>query len=80
MPRIRPTAAETMRATTFDIARLLEVLQDEITKHAVRAKAAPNNFGFPGNLMKVRSDLIDTVAFISGLGREEIVAMLDDTN
>jgi len=80
MPRIQPTAAETMRATTNDIARLLDVLMTEIGKHAKRASAAPNNWGFPGNLGKVRSDLIDTVAFISGMGREEIEAFLDDAD
>ena len=80
MRTVPTTAREAMTAKQNDIARLIDVLQMEITKHAERASAAPNNWGFPGNLGKVRSDLIDTVAFISGMGREEIEAFLDDAD
>jgi len=80
MRTVPTTAREAMTAKQNDIARLIDVLQMELAKHAERAKAAPNNWGFPGNLGKVRSDLIDTVAFISGMGREEIEAFLDDAN
>ena len=78
MKTVPTTAREAMTAKQNDIARLIDVLQMEITKHAERASAAPNNWGFPGNLMKVRSDLIDITAFMSGMGRDEIVAFLDD--
>jgi len=67
-----------MEAKRNDIARLIDVLGMELAKHDERAKTAPNNWGFPGNLGKVRSDLIDTIAFISGMGREAIEAFLDD--
>ncbi|MBX3356496.1 MAG: hypothetical protein KF724_12440 [Phycisphaeraceae bacterium] len=78
MPKTNATAAEALASHQNDIARLIDVLQMELTKHAERAKAAPNNWGFPGNLGKVRSDLIDTVAFISGMGREAVEGFLDD--
>ena len=78
MNRIPTTAREDLEAKRNDIARLLDVLGMELAKHDERAKAAPNNWGFPGNLGKVRSDLIDTIAFISGMGREAIEDFLDD--
>jgi len=77
MRTVPTTARQAMTAKQNDIARLIDVLQIELAKHAERASAAPSNWGFPGNLGKVRTDLIDTVAFISGMGREEIEAFLD---
>jgi len=71
-----PTAAETYAARRNDIVRLLDVLQMELDKHDERAKADPRNWGLPGNLGKVRSDLMDTVAFLSGMDREDIERFL----
>ena len=65
-----PTAAEAYAARRNDIARLLDVLQMELDKHAEAARRDPTNWGRPGDLAKVRSDLIDTVAFISGMPRD----------
>ncbi|MBL9032559.1 MAG: hypothetical protein JNM80_12745 [Phycisphaerae bacterium] len=73
-----PTAAETYAARRNDIARLLDVLAMELDKHDERAKADPRNWGLPGNLGKVRSDLIDLVGFISGMERERIEEFLRD--
>lgn len=73
-----PTAAETYAARRIDIARLLDVLAMELDKHDERAKADPRNWGLPGNLGKVRSDLIDLVSFISGMERERIEEFLRD--
>ena len=67
-----PTAAETYAARRNDIARLMDVLQMELDKHAEGAKADPTNWGITGNLGKVRSDLMDTVAFLSGMDREDV--------
>ncbi len=67
-----PTAAEMYAARRNDIARLLDVLQMELDKHDERAKADPTNWGITGNLGKVRSDLMDTVAFLSGMDREDV--------
>ena len=74
------SAVETYAARSNDIARLIDVLEMALAKHHERANAAPNNWGFPGNLGKVRSDLIDTIAFISGMGRDAIEAFLDDAS
>jgi hypothetical protein len=73
-----PTAAETYAARRSDIARLLDVLGMELDRHADRAKADPKNWGLPGDLGKVRSDLMDTVAFISGMDREDVERFLSD--
>ena len=73
-----PTAAEAYAARRNDIARLMDVLQMELDKHAEGAKADPRNWGFAGSLGKVRSDLIDLVGFMSGMDREHVEAFLND--
>ena len=74
----QPTAAETYAARRNDIARLMDVLQMELDKHAEAAKADPRNWGRTGDLGKVRSDLIDLVGFMSGMDREHVEAFLND--
>ncbi len=73
-----PTAAETYAARRNDIARLMDVLQMELDKHAEQAKADPRNWGFAGSLGKVRSDLIDLVGFLSNMDREHVEGFLAD--
>ena len=73
-----PTAAEVYAARRSDIARLLDVLQMELEKHAEGAKADPTNWGRVGDLGKVRSDLIDLAGFMSGMEREEVERFLND--
>ena len=70
------TAAQMYAARRNDIARLLDVLAMELDKHDERAKADPTNWGITGNLGKVRSDLMDTVAFLSGMDREDVERFL----
>ena len=77
-PTPEPTAAETYAARQNDIARLMDVLQMELDKHAEGAKADPRNWGFAGSLGKVRSDLIDLVGFLSNMDREHVEAFLND--
>jgi hypothetical protein len=72
------TAAETYAARRNDIARLMDVLQMELDKHAEEAKADPRNWGFAGSLGKVRRDLIDLVGFLSNMDPEHVVAFLND--
>lgn len=67
-----PTAVEAYAARRSDIARLLDVLEMELDKHADGMKADASNWGHVGDLGKVRSDLIDLVAFMSGMERERI--------
>ena len=74
----QPNAAETYASRRNDIARLMDVLQMELDKHAEGAKADPRNWGFAGSLGKVRSDLIDLVGFMSGMDREHVEAFLND--
>ena len=73
-----PTAAETYAARRNDIARLMDVLQMELDKHAEGAQADPRNWGFAGSLGKVRSDLIDLVGFLSNMDPEHVEAFLND--
>jgi hypothetical protein len=71
-----PTAAEVYAQRRSDIARLLDVLGMELDKHDEKARGEPANWGLPGNLGKVRSDLIDVVAFLSGMDRDEVERFL----
>ncbi len=73
-----PTAAEAYAARRNDIARLMDVLQMELDRHAEGAKADPRNWGFAGSLGKVRSDLIDLVGFLSNMDPENVEAFLND--
>ena len=60
-----------------DIARLIDVLQMELAKHA-EAASATCNWGHVGDLGGIRSNLIDTVSAISGASREELETFLND--
>ncbi len=59
------TAAQTYAQRREEIARLLDVIHMELDAHSERAAANPTNWGFAGDLSKVRSDLIDTLAFLT---------------
>ena len=61
-----------------DIARLIDVLQMELDKHSERAAGV--NWGYVGDLKEVRSTLITTVAFISGMEQDEVRRFLDDAD
>ena len=76
----QPTAAETYAARRNDIARLLDVLQMELDKHAENANAKPRDWGFAGDLNMVRSNLIEMVAGMSKMTPAEIEAFLNDAN
>ena len=73
-----PTAAQMYATRRNDIARLIDVLQMELDKHADAAKGDPKCWGRVGDLGKVRSDLIDTVGFMSGMDREDVERFLAD--
>ena len=55
-----------------DIARLIDVLQMELERHAEATSEDPKNWGRVGDLGKVRSDLLDTLSFLSGFDRKDI--------
>lgn len=62
-----PTAAEAYAARARDITRLLGVLGAQLDRHADRARADPRDWGYPGDLGKVRADLVGLVAFLGGI-------------
>jgi hypothetical protein len=59
------TAREAYAERAADIARLLDLIRDELAVHAAQAQGAPTNWGYAGDLGKLRSDLIDAYRFIS---------------
>ena len=73
-----PTAAATYAARRNDIARLLDVLQMELDRHATDAQAKPGDWGFAGSLGHVRTGLIDLVAFMSNQDPEGVETFLND--
>jgi hypothetical protein len=78
MSKPEPTAAETYAARRNDVARLLDVLEMELDRTDVAAKAAPGDWGHAGDLGKVRADLIGVVGFLSNKDPEEVEAFLSD--
>lgn len=60
------TASQAYTRHFEDIHRLIDVLEMELQKHADNQKADYKNWGLVGDLGKVRRDLIEAVAFISG--------------
>ena len=71
-------ARDAYQARTKDIARLIGLLQNELATHAQTAKANPKNWGYAGDLGKVRSDLIELVGFLSNTDREKVEQYLAD--
>lgn len=76
--KTKATAAETYAKRRSDIARLLDVLQMELDRHAEETKDDPKNWGRAADLDLVRHNLIDIVAFISGaeMEREDVERFL----
>lgn len=72
----QPSAPEAYAQRRGDIARLLDVLDMELAKHAEGMKTDATDWGRVGDLGKVRSDLIDMVGFMSGMEREEVERFL----
>lgn len=69
-------AAEPYAKARGDVARLLDVLQMELDEKSEEALVNPAHV--VGCMEKVRSDLINTVAFISGMEREDVERFLDE--
>lgn len=66
------SAEQTYANRASDIARLIDVLQMELERHAQEASEKPKDWGYAGSLGKIRSDLLETLSFISGFTREDI--------
>jgi len=73
-----PTAAEAYAQRSGDIARLIDVLQMELDRHAKKAKAEPTNWGLTGDLSNVRSGLVELVSFMSGMDEDEVEEFLTE--
>lgn len=73
-----PTAAQAYAAKRADIARLLDVIGMELERMDADAKAKPGDWGLPGNLGKVRSDLVEIAGFLSNKDPEEVEAFFND--
>ncbi|MEI8194739.1 MAG: hypothetical protein WCI73_02400 [Phycisphaerae bacterium] len=71
-------ARDAYQARTKDITRLIGLLQNELATHARASAANPKNWGFAGDLGKVRSDLIELVGFLSNTDREKVEQYLAD--
>ncbi|MDO8301924.1 MAG: hypothetical protein Q7T18_01655, partial [Sedimentisphaerales bacterium] len=67
-----PTATEAYQTARNDIANLMGWMECELTKDTDRG------WGQIGNLQKVRSDLIDTLAFLSNSEPEQIKEAMED--
>jgi len=73
-----PKALETYQAHRADIARLIDWLQMELDKSDEQARIDPLNWGHAGSMGQVRSNLIDTLEFISGIERARIEETLGE--
>jgi len=74
----KASAIETYRQRREDVARLLDILDMELTKLGERAEAKPNDWGFTGSMDHVRNTLIDLVEGLSGVERVYIEETLAD--
>lgn len=71
-------AIETYTARRADVARLLDVIEMELTQYDERAQAQPQRWDFAGTLDYVRTTLIDLVEGLSGIERDEIERFLSE--
>ena len=74
------TARQAYAKRSADIARLIDVLQMELDAHAKRAALAKNNWFYPGDLDRVRGELIDLVSSMSGLPRDMVEDFLAESD
>jgi len=79
-PAPEPTAAQAYAARRAEIARLLDVLEMELDRHAEETKADPKNWARTGDMTRLRDDLINIAAYMSNSDPEAIHEFLDDAN
>ncbi|MEI8195734.1 MAG: hypothetical protein WCI73_07485, partial [Phycisphaerae bacterium] len=71
-------ARDAYQARTKDINRLIGLLKNELATHAQTSEANPKNWGYAGDLGKVRNDLIELVGFLSNTDRDKVEQYLAD--
>ena len=74
----KTNAAAQYTARRADIARLLDILAGEIDSKDAEVKASGATWGKVGDLDKVRSELVDLVAFMSNMDADAVVDALAD--
>ena len=72
------SAAEMYAARRADIARLLDLVEQSLEAHAEKAKAKPGDWGFAGDLARLRGRLITAVTDVCGMDEDDIEAFLAD--
>ena len=72
----KETAAEAYARNYRDIRSLLDWMDLELLTHAERAKAEPQDWGLAGDLGKIRQDLVETLAFLSGFEEADVTETL----
>ena len=68
----KPAAIESYRRRREDVARLLDILDQELAKHAGLAESAPGDWRYPGTMDFIRSSLLGIVEGLSGIERDRI--------
>ncbi len=74
------TASKAYAQRSSDIARLIDILQQELAAHAKRAALADSHWGYPGDLGRIREGLIELVMGMSGMERERIEDFLTESD
>ena len=72
------TALAQYRKHRDDIDRLIDVIQMELDKCDEQMEHDYKNWSRTGSIAKVRSDLMDTLAFVSGMDRELVATFLKE--
>ena len=81
MTSTNETASQAYAKRRNDIARLIDVLQMELDAHAKRAALADTHWGYPGDLDRIRAELIDLIMGVSiGMERERIEEFLAEAD
>ena len=72
------SAADTYAARRSDIARLLDVLGQELDRHGATARERPLDWSLAGDLGRIREGLVNLVGIMSNMDPHEVEAFLAD--
>ena len=74
----RETATDAYQTRRREIEAMIAMLQADLKAHAKCAAADERNWGFPGDLELVRTNLKQTMVFLRGAHDEELEGNLID--
>ena len=77
MTERKTTAAEAYQARRRDVEKLLDMLREEVAHHADYAAKEPRDWGFAGDLGRVRDLLVEALAFLTQQDRDDIERRLE---